>query len=453
MAADVFIFFASDTDWTICALTAGEPKVLTVPFPAETAPAERALQISTALRTIGHAGQSAILAVPSSWCYAASISTEDLPKNDRKAMVYRLEEKLPIAAESFIADFISGDAPSPTALGICINIDLVKELVERLESSGISIQSITPTPLLAAQGIPPENGEDPYVLLCTDGAKDVSQLSMIAFAGGTPVSWALLSAEVADVKLQLELIALDSEAAPHVEACGVDAALVDALTDATGLIVSVREQTVIEAASRSAREIIEGRQRPWVDFRRGPLAISDPLRMHRRPLNAVLAAAAALLIVFAGVMIFRGEKFDHAARAADAQLTDAFREQFPGFPPPPNVRAVVESEYLKARIKAGGSLPVEANVSALQTLHDVLEKLPGEGRFTIDRASFDDQGFQMDGRLRSYEDVDAIANAARQSGMTVDPPQARKDSEGLWSFTLHGTRAPGSKPAVAAGGL
>jgi hypothetical protein len=450
MPADVFIFFVSDTNWRLCALVGGTPKYVDVSLAPDATAQHRAEKVSAALQSFGYAGEPAILAVPSSWCYAASIATDDLPKNDRKAMVYRLEEKLPLAAESLIADFILSDPPQ-RALGISISTDLLKDLVEGLEAVGVSIQCISPAALLAAQGIPPVDGQDPYILLCADATDDQSQLSLIAFESGRPVNWALLPADVTDIKLQLELVALDVGGSPHVEACGVDADLVDNLTEATGLIISVRDETVTEAAAHFATEIVAGRQRPWVDFRRGPLAIADSLGLHRRPINALLAAAAAMFIVFAGMMFFRGWRYDHAARAADVQLAEEFHQQFPGFAAPGNVRAVVESEYRKSRVRSGGSLPPEASRSALQTLHDVLDKLPGEGRFTIDRASFDDQGFQMEGRLKSYEDVDVIANAARQSGMTVDPPQARKDSQGLWSFTLHGLRATSANSAVATG--
>ena len=113
--------------------------------------------------------------------------------------------------------------------------------------------------------------------------------------------------------------------------------------------------------------------------------------------------------------------------------------------------AVIESEHRKATARSGESLPPEATRSALQTMRDVLDKLPADGRFTLDRVRFEDQGFEMEGRLRSYEDVDAIAAAGRHAGLNVDPPQAHKDSQGLWSFTIRGVRPAKPGPAVAGG--
>ena len=51
----------------------------------------------------------------------------------------------------------------------------------------------------------------------------------------------------------------------------------------------------------------------------------------------------------------------------------------------------------------------------------------------------------LEGRVRTFADTDALGAAARQAGLNVDPVKATRDAEGYWSFTLHGTR-----PAKAA---
>jgi hypothetical protein len=65
--------------------------------------------------------------------------------------------------------------------------------------------------------------------------------------------------------------------------------------------------------------------------------------------------------------------------------------------------------------------------------------------------TFEDVGFQMEGRLRSYEDVDSLAAAARKAGLAVDAPQARRDADGSWTFTLHGSRAAGPSADISKG--
>ncbi len=60
-------------------------------------------------------------------------------------------------------------------------------------------------------------------------------------------------------------------------------------------------------AALAGAEVAGGRQRPWAEFRRGPLAIADPLLRHRRSLNLLLAAVVAGLLLAAGVLLVRAE--------------------------------------------------------------------------------------------------------------------------------------------------
>jgi hypothetical protein len=445
MASQPFILLVTDDAWQACTLEAGEPVVAEIPFPQGASVVDKAKIVAAALQEIGYAGQGTILALPSSWCYAASISTDDLPPGDRKAMLFRMEEKLPVAAESLIADFVAGPEGSNHALGVSVSIDSIKGWVDALEKAGVAVQSITPKGLLAAQGLPPTGQGDPHVLLCADEGPAGAQLSLISVEASRPTTWALVASDLDDIKFQLNLAMVESALAPHVEACGVPEKLVGAIVDQTSVLIESREESVLVAALQCAAGIAAGRIRPWFELRRGELAIEDPLRLYRKPLNALLASAALVLIVFAGVMFYRGYQYESVVRAADAQVADTFSKQFPGWAIPANVRAVVDSEHRKLGAWTGSALPVQATRSALQTLRDVLERLPFNQHFTIDHANFDEGSFVLDGRLRSYEQLDAMAAAARGAGMTVDPPQARKDAQGYWVFSLRGVRAKEGK--------
>ena len=440
MVSHSFILFASETTWRIARITSGE-------ISQSSAPSIQG--VADALKQLEYEGQGTLLALPPSWCFSAFISTEDLPKHDRKAMLYRLEEKLPLPAEGLVADFVVQEGAEPKAFGVAVATEQLKGVIESLESADVAVQSIVPAALLVAQALPSVAGRDPYLLLAAEESEAAGGINLIEVAGGKAAAWALLPGDVADLKLQIELAMLDFNGSPHVEACGIPAGEVDTISQATGLVVTDRGGSPFETAARFGAEVLAGRQRPWVELRRGALGIQDSFRQHRAALNALLAAAAVLLLALAGVMIARGLCYDRLSASSDRQGAAAFQRQFPGWPVPGNVRAVVESEHRKASAKLGGSLPPEAQRSALQTLHDVLSKLPADSHFTVDRATFEDEGFQMEGRLRSYEEVDALANAARQAGLTVDTPQARKDADGFWTFTLHGSRSPQSQTAMA----
>src|SRR5687768_8458701 len=118
MAARTFILFAGhDGRWRLAIDTSWAD------VPAEPgAPVEHVAELAAdAMRRAGYRGAPVLLAIPSAWCFAASISNADLPRRrDRGARLFRLEEKLPLAAEEVVADFIdAGDR----SLGVCARIE------------------------------------------------------------------------------------------------------------------------------------------------------------------------------------------------------------------------------------------------------------------------------------------------------------------------------------------
>src|SRR5579871_5717809 len=105
MAHLAFILFPGAATWRLAVVRDDQAIFESVSIAGLSSPADIASQVSETLRKFRYAGERALIAVPSSWCYAALISTADLPHHDRKAMLFRLEEKLPLPAESVVADF------------------------------------------------------------------------------------------------------------------------------------------------------------------------------------------------------------------------------------------------------------------------------------------------------------------------------------------------------------
>src|SRR5438046_5218327 len=108
MATRGFILFPTDGAWRIGATHSSEwPRVDELQISTASAPEEVARVIVSALRERGwRAGTPVVLAVPANRCLVASIQTIGLPPRDRKALLYRFEEKLPVAAEEIAADFV-----------------------------------------------------------------------------------------------------------------------------------------------------------------------------------------------------------------------------------------------------------------------------------------------------------------------------------------------------------
>ena len=452
MTNATFILFAGDAGWRLGVRVAGEARLIEIPLAPKASPAQVAPGVGAALRAQGYAGESVLLALPSSWCFAASIETGDLPKHDRKAMLYRLEEKLPLAAEGMVADFVP--RRDGQAVGVCARIELLRPLLDALEAVHVPVQSVAPAALLVAQHLAGRASESPVLLL--SGGLDGGGESIDAIAideAGALAGWAVLPADPVDLELHLGLLSMSLPDTPKLESCGLDAAYVESIETKLSVIVHELDASPASAATEAAAEVLQGRLRPWAEFRRGALAIRDPLRLHRKPLNAALAAALLLLVGVAAVLLVRAQRYSAIEASAQRQMADAFREQFPGWEVPANVRVIVESEHRKAAATAQGVAANRPARSALRTFLEVLGRLPTEGRIVISKMTFDDSSFELEGQVRSYEQLDGIAAAARSAGMEVAAPESRKNAAGFWDFTLRGAApSAGSAAEVAKGG-
>jgi hypothetical protein len=428
------ILFADDQAWRIA--SAGALDELRVE--QESSAKDIAAAVAAKLRERHYAGEGVLLALPSSWCLAASISTQGLPRHERAAMRFRLEEKLPLAAEAFTADFVEH---AETALGVCAMNDRLLPLVEALEAAGVVIQTISPAAMLAAQqyrwGSGPTN-----LLVCREG----EAINLITRAGDGPGRWSFTPDHPDAVRFQLDLLLADLDVPPHLAA--ID--LPPSSTPPRPAIETRDELSIHDAVVAIAPDVLSGRLKPWIELRRDALAIADPLRVVRRPINAALAAALVLGLVLAAVFFYRSMRYDHLAQSYETQLANEFKAEFPGWPVPPNVRATIESERKKLMLSGSSALPAAAQRSALLLLHDVLSRLPPQADLQMDRLAFNETTAELGGRSKAHDGAEVFVTAARGAGLEVPPPQMEKLPDGSWRFTIRATRS--AKSPLAAGG-
>ncbi len=432
MSTTAHILFLHGSTWQIASVVGGHVSFTDILPPEEGAtPQAIAKRVAGEMRRMGYAGQGTVLALGAGECLAASIQTNDLPRGDRKAMLYRLEEKVPLAAEHVVADFAIG--AEGRALGVCVREDAVAPLLNSLESHGVAVQSIAPAALLAAQqlaeGVPSLN------LLVAEG----EQVNVVAVRGGAPSSWSVVPMTADDVQLQMDLVAIEAADEVPLRTCGIDATV---LGERAAERAKSSERLL---AAMAAAGVLAGKRRPWIELRRDGLAIADPLRLHRAGLNAVLAAAAVFLACLAIGLLWRAHRYEAQARAAERKMVEEFSMAFPGWSIPGNVKAVVESEHRKVVGRGAGGLPAGVNDSALQTAYAVLSKLPTDVKFQMTAITISDSGFIVSVRVRLYEDVDRLASAFRGAGFNVPLPKAERGTDGYWTVDLHG-----EKPARAA---
>src|SRR3954470_5330048 len=200
------ILFASDQTWRIASAGAVDE----VRVEREASAKEIAATVAAKLRERQYGGEGVLLALPSSWCLAASISTEGLPRHDRAAMRFRLEEKLPLAAEAFTADFVEHHE---TALGVCAINERIMPLVEALETAGVVVQSVSPAAMLAAQQYR-WGGSETKVLLWREG----ESINLITRAGDGPGRWSLTADQPDAVRFELDVLVAELGGPLHVTA-------------------------------------------------------------------------------------------------------------------------------------------------------------------------------------------------------------------------------------------
>jgi hypothetical protein len=436
MADTTIILLAGPTIWKIV-LWPG-PKVEPVQIPADAKPADIAAAVSDKLRQEGLTGKPAALGIPSDWCLSASISIADLPRNDSKALLFRLEENLPLPAESVVAEFI---IHKDSALGVCARVELLAPLVSALEAADVPIQSIFPTALATAAGFARSASHPTCMLLCKE--LDSPTINLLTLADGNPTHWALVPATQADVKMQLDLLSTELGHIPHIHSIDLEPALVDALMETTAQVIDVESKDGVSLASSFAADVLRGGTKSVVEFRRNQLAAADPLRLYRVWMHRSLVAGIALLLSLTLVFLVRAHRYKQVESASTGEMITAFHQHFPGWETPINVRAIVDSQYRQAtgsdRLSSTGT---SAHDSALTRLHDVLLPLMAEDHVQISRMSFRENAFELAGKLQSYDQLDALSKLAKVDGLVISPPQAHREADGSWTFLLQGSRPP-----------
>ncbi len=414
---------------------------------------EVAQSIAKALGRLGHVGHGVTLAIPSGWCMSVTIDTGGAHL-DRKAMLFKLEEKVPLAAEELAADFavVPADGAGQPTLAVCSRVDVLRPWLEALERAGVAVESVTPAALLAARAAaaratPAATDENDTLLLIREG----DDVSVVSHRRGRHVAWNLAPRTADGIALQVRLRAF-VDPVQSVLAFGlsssdlasIDAGLRMTVVDAEADVVSLATSYLGNAPHASRLEL-----------RRGPLGVTDRYRLVRGSLNAALAAAAVFLLCVGGALFLRAQRYDRLAAGASAQAAQAFREAFPDWPTPASVRAVVESEHRKL----GASLPVATmplgdkgrgqrsgdaspkRGSALATLLQVLAAIPegsSSSRFRLNRLSFDAERFELEGDAPAADVVDDLVTACRVAGLAVTSPEVRRGPGGAWTFVLRG---------------
>jgi len=448
--SEQFVIFLDDRAWRVAMVRDEQTNVELVTGPDDAEIPARVEAASQHLGGLGHAGQPVALALASSWCLCAAISTEDLERGRRRrAMGFRLEEHLPIATEDIVADYV--DLGGEQALGVCSPLEKLRPVVDGFEAAGVPVRHICPAALLAA-GLAVEQQDDLDGVLIASAGYDLVEL-----ARRTPAGWWWLAEDHAAVRSRVDEWTARHDAPVRLAAIGETTDIQESVGSIGGVeIVESVELSADEAAANQAARVLDDVATPWIDLRREALAAPGRYEVYRKPVVALVTAVVLLLVSVLLVTQWRGGEFADLRDGYERQQAEVFRETFPDQRVPGSITGRLRSE--RRRLAGLGGVTSEDDdraamraPSALAHLHEVLGALPEGVRFRILDLSIEPDLIRIDGQARSHADAERVAVALRESGRyEVEPPKTQALREQGVSFVF--TARPRTQTAVAKGG-
>ncbi len=374
--------------------------------------------IAKCLKDHGYRDEGVLLGLAASRAASAVITPElEEVRRDPQAMALVLESELPWAAEEFVADFV---AEGTQFVGVAVQWAGVQELVQGLEAAGVWVQSISPWSLVRTQalvrtGLP----ADVFVVLAEEGAA----ASLVAIRGHQLTAWEWLPArDVAALCTRMGLMHVRWGTAESQWAfVGLEKEILAALREAAGETPSITES--VEDTARLAERILSGKVGPWVEWRRGALADSQPYRSVRRlGLFAAVWGVSAIALLIAAIHLRAGQ-YEAQALEHHAALTQLFEALLPGQRVPVGVRVRLESELVKLKAETGSPEATAQLVSAPEILERSVTALPESIRLRV--RTIDVNGVQvvLDCETLSLTDSAILVESFTRAGFEVTAPR------------------------------
>lgn len=431
----------TESVWRLGSLTPDGPVIECVTIEGNQDAASIANKLAHAMQGEGYHGEPIILGLPTSMCMIASMpyrsqGTSTARKCSRSAWIYKLEERLPVAAEDVVADFIWG---RQTVTGIAVLEDTLRPLTESLTSAGICIRGIVPIGLLAlAHRAEEVKRQQLDAILWQSG----EGLEVVRLQDTEPTGWQLRDTETGPLKPLLSRLNKDDERTLRIGCIG-DLPIDPDADDPFEIAVTDSSSLEMDALHLSDR-ILNGSARAPVDLLAHGLSPAWVPREVKTPLTAVIVAGLLLLITLIGVTQLRTVHYEQEARGARIAEANLYHEAFPGKRIPENVRSRLISEHRK--LQSLGSVATDNPVeqSALQKLYVALAGLPTDVPYSIQQIRISDHDLLIEGLVKTHGHADFIATAIRDViGWRVETPRTEQRRDGTVGFTI---RAVAEKP-------
>jgi hypothetical protein len=454
--SEQYLVFVGDGPWRLASVDGATPAA-PVPFGQDASVEERVAAVRQLLMTANATEEPLVLALPSAWCLSAVISTEDIDRTARRrALAYRLEEHLPVAAEDVVADHVGLD--DSRALCVCAELSRLRPLLAAFEAAGLKVGHIFPAALLAAAYAADQHPRLDGVLLgggTGAGGGSEAGYDFIELRNGKPERWWWLAHDEAALRERLAAWPAARSAGRRLALIGCPPALPGRLGVPPHIATVDLNIDHDAAATGQVAAMMKTDRAAWIDLRSGPLAGPEQSQAYRAPMVRLVAAVAVLLGCLTGAAIWRGHQYDVLRQSSVQQQAAVFREAMPGQPVPGSIKGRLASERRKLGGPSGqpsdeAQAAAMQPLSALAQLRDVLKSLPANLRYRILDLSIQPDLVRVEGEAQSHAEAESLAASLRQSGIyDVDPPKTQALKEQGVSFIFSATpRASAGLPKV-----
>lgn len=435
------MIFVDEGLWRLGCVTDGRAQVLPIASPDD---ADIPAKVQLVAEQIAEQGEPGpvVLALPSHWCLSATIDTHELSRsNRRQAMRYLLEEHLPISAEDSVADFIERQG---VALGVAIELERLRPIVEAFQELGIPVQAICPSALLACSGLIEQHREAAAVAIQSREGIDLVEIQR-----GCASRWWCLS-DASELRDRLtQLGATLGEEAGQLVTLDVSEPM-DALNNLSATSADASDVNADQLATLQAEQVLAGGASAWIDLRRDALQAPERYQLFQKQFGIVAAAITFFLVCVIGATYWRGEQYKAYADQKVSEQIGVFKSAMPGQRVPSSIISRLQSEQRRLAGISGQSgsdrsegVNAMQPTSALTQMHTVLTAWPNSLRYRISDLTIEPNLVRINGQAADSVIPEKLAAALRATGAyQVDPPNTRALSEFGFTFGFIARPAP-----------
>lgn len=363
--------------------------------------------VKSELDNLGYQGGPVVVGLHANRCVSGTFQSDDDTQNrSSNELLYDFEQVVPFSAEELTAQFVFGN--NDQVFGVGIPVAELRPFLEELQDSGVNIESVAPSTMLAAQAIGTFD-QDKFVVLDSD----CLELLLLTPAG--ICQWQKLPTDEAQAVQSLKLAgAGNEETALLISNHGSHASHAQSLEQ--HLSITPHQDSYDELVVDASRRIATGELPNNYELNQPSLLSTDKLRRLRPAIHFALGSLSLGLLLIMASLGWKIQTYS-ALRQGHRKAQEKAYSQLHTGAIPQSIELRLISQWKKIQqqtelVKLAG--PSQGR-SAMATLHLLLTSLKKASKtnsqskplhFRVTAMNFD-----ADGQASLYVDFPARSDA------------------------------------------